>query len=93
MNEETGNRRLVMFTTEDNEEKDALSDNEKPIKESESSSEKLIGEDLSVSETAKNSETKNEDIQPVQMSNLKSLTPEQCEKLVGYGCMHVFLSL
>lgn len=72
-----------MLTTDSKEEKDPPSKGEKKVKESEPSSEEVAGEDLSNSENVQNSEAKNVNTQPVQMSTIKRLTPEQCEKLVG----------
>lgn len=75
-----------MLTTDckEEKEKDTTTKEEKKSKEQGPSSEEAAGEELSSSENAQNSEAKNMTTQPVQMSTIKRLTPEQCEKLVGY---------
>lgn len=87
-----------MLTTDGKEEKekDTTSKEEKKTKEPAApSTEEVAGEELSSSENSQNCEAKNMTTQPVQMSTIKQLTPEQCEKLVGYTFISfiVYISL
>lgn len=82
INEETGNWRPIMLTTDSREEKEKDKD-EKKSKEQGSTSEDTSSEELSSTETAQNLDMKNLHTQPIQMNTIKRLTPEQCEKLVS----------